>query len=76
MPCHSLKLKDVAQSFNTGIKIGGLVTTFTRYMGFDIDDMLFEKFKGREMVDIIMMQVIGIMQSTLQGFRLTPLPDE
>ena len=45
-------------------------------MGFDIDDMPFERAKGRETVDIVMMQVIGIMQSTLQGFRLTPLPCE
>ena len=76
--CHAiiLKLKDVAQSFNAGIKIRSLVTTFAWYMGFDIDDMPFERVKGRYTIDIIMIQAIGIMQSTLQGFRLTPIPDE
>ena len=61
--CHAitLKLKDVAQSFNAAIKIGGLVTTFARY----IEDMPFERVKRRETVDIIIMQVIGIVQSNL-----------
>ena len=55
--CHAiaLKLKDIAQSFNTVIKIGGLVMTFAHYVGFDIDDMPFKRIKGREMVDIVMM---------------------
>ena len=45
-------------------------------MGFDIDKMSFERVKGRENVDIVMMQAIGIIQSTINGFRLTPLPNE
>ena len=65
--CHAiaLKLKEVAQSFNMAIKIGGLVMTFAHYVGFDIDDMPFERVKGRYTIDIIMIQAIGIMQSTL-----------
>ena len=51
----ALKLKDVAQSFNVAIKIGGLVMAFIRYADFDIEDMSFERVNGREMVNIIMM---------------------
>ena len=72
----ALKLKDVAQKFNVAIKIGVLVTAFLWYVGFDIDKMPFERVKGRESVDIVMMQAIGIVQNTINGFRLTPLPGE
>lgn len=39
----ALKLKDVAQKFNAAIKIGGLIMTFSRYMGFDIENMPSER---------------------------------
>ena len=58
------------------IKIRGLITTFARYVAFDIEDMPFKRVKGRETVDIIMIQTIGIVESTLQGFKLTPFPGE
>ena len=53
-----------------------MVTAFARYVGFDIDKMPFKRVKGRESVDIVMMQAIGIVQSIINGFRLTPLPGE
>ena len=54
------------------MKIGGLVTTFACYFGFDIDDMPFEKVKGRDTIDIIMMKAIGIVQHTYQGYKRKP----
>ena len=50
-----MRIKEVTQKFNATIKIGGLVTAFARYMGFDIDKIPFERIKGRESVDIVMM---------------------
>lgn len=76
--CHAiaLKLRDVAQNFNAAIKIGGLMTTFARFMGFDIKNMPFERVQGRETIDIVMMQAIGIVESTHNGYRLTKLSNE
>ena len=76
--CHAitLKLKDVAQNFRSAIRIGGLVTAIARYVKFDIDDMSFEKVKGRDRVDIVMMQAIGIVDHFNGSYRLIPLPNE
>ena len=50
-----LKICDVTQKFNMAIKIGGLVITFVRYVGFDIDNMLFLKVKGRDAINFHIM---------------------
>ena len=49
---------------------------FTCYISFHMDDMPFEKVKGRDMVDIVMMKAIGIVQYIYQGYRLTPILGE
>ena len=49
--------------------------TFAHYVGFDIENMPFERVYGRETIDIVMMQDIGIVKSTLTGYRLTRLPN-
>ena len=47
-----------------------------KYVKFDINDMPFEKVKGRDRVDIVMMQAIGIVEHFHGSFRLIPLPNE
>ena len=76
--CHAiaLKLKDVAQNFRSAIRIGGLVTAIARYVKFDINDMPFERVKGRDSVDIVMMQAIGIVEHVHGDYRLIPLLNE
>ena len=41
--CHALalKLKDVANKSSRAIKVGGLITNMTCYVGFDVDNLPF-----------------------------------
>ena len=45
--CHALalKLKDVTNKSSGAIKVGGLITNITCYVGFDIDNLPFQKLK-------------------------------
>ena len=67
--CHAiaLKLKDVATKMARAIKIGGLVTNIACYVGFDADNIPFEKLKGHSLIDLSMMEAIGMV--TKEGPR-------
>ena len=56
--CHAIaiKLKDVATKSAGAIKVGGLITTITRYVGFDMENMPFQRLKGPSLIDLQMMQ--------------------
>ena len=47
--CHAIaiKLRDVANKMSGEIKVGGMVTTLAKYLGFDVKNMPFDKVKGR-----------------------------
>ena len=61
--CHAimLKLKDVATKMAGAVKISGLVTDIAYYIGFNINNMPFEKLKGHSLIDISMMEDIGMV---------------
>ena len=59
--CHALagKLRDVIAKVTEAIKVGGLVTTIAKYLNFGIENMPFEKIKGRHFIDTSMMEAMG-----------------
>ena len=46
------KFKDVATKRAGAIKIGGLVLSIANYLGFDIDNMPFNKLPGPSLIDL------------------------
>ena len=67
--CHVLasKFKDVATKWAGEIKIGGLVLSITNYMGFDIDNMPFDKLLSPPLIDLHMMEAIGMVEIGRNG---------
>ena len=61
--CHTiaLKLKDVTTKMARAIKIGRLVTNIAYYIGFDVDNMPFKKLMGHTLIDISIMEAIGMV---------------
>ena len=52
--CHVIasKFKDVVTKRVGVIKIGGLVLSSTNYMGFDINNIPFDKLPGPSLIDL------------------------
>ena len=61
--CHAiaLKLKEIATKMAGAVKISGLVTNIACYVGFDTDNMPFEKLRGHSLIDMMMMEAIGMV---------------
>ena len=67
--CHAIaiKLRDVANKMSGAIKVGGMVTTLAKYLGFDVENMPFDKVKGRSLIDSCMMEAMGLIRKDLRG---------
>ena len=78
--CHALagKLRDVAAKVTGAIKVGGLVTTTAKYLGFDNENMPFEKVKGLHFIDTSMMEAMSLVRvdHITKAFLIQPAPQE
>ena len=63
----AVKLKDVANKRAGAIKVRGLVTTIANHLGFNVDNMPFDKVKGKSLTDIEMMMAIGMVTRDNSG---------
>ena len=61
--CHAIafKLKDVANKSAGAIKVGGLITNIASYVGFDVESMPFPRLKVPYLIDLQMMEAIGLV---------------
>ena len=62
--CHVLasKFKDITTKRTWAIKVGGMVLSIVNYLGFDIDNMPFDKLPGPSSIDLHMMEAMGIVR--------------
>ena len=62
--CHMIayKFKDIVTKRAGAIKIGGLVLSIANYVGFDIDNMPFDKLPGPSLIDLQMMEAMGMVE--------------
>ena len=60
---HAIAVKfwDVDNKMVGAIKVGGLVIVIANHLGFDMDNMPYDKIKGRALIDIYMMIAIGMV---------------
>ena len=67
--CHALvrKFRDVVTKTSGAIKIGGFVTTIASYLGFDMENIPFEKVKGHSLIGINMMKAMGSIRKDHRG---------
>ena len=61
------KFKDVATKRAGVIKIGGLVLSIANYLGFDIDNMPFDKLLGPSLIDLHMIEAMGMVKIGCMG---------
>ena len=47
----AIKLRDVANKISGAIKVGGMVTTLSKYLGFNMENMPFDKVNGRSLIE-------------------------
>ena len=75
--CHAIaiKLRDVANKIYGAIKVGGMVTTLAKYLGFHVENMPFDKAKGRSLIDSCMMEAIGLIRNDLRGRTILIQPN-
>ena len=61
--CHVIasKLNDVANKRIRAIKVGGLVISIANYLGFDVDNMPFDKLPRNSQIDLQMMEAVGML---------------
>ena len=61
--CHLIasKLNDVANRRIGAIKVGGLVLSIANYLGFDVDNMPFDKLPEISQIDLYMMEAMGML---------------
>ena len=76
--CHVIviKLRDVTNKMSRVIKVGGMVTTLAKYLGFDVENMSFDKVKGRSLIDSCMMETMGLIRKDLRGRKILILPND
>ena len=76
--CHAIaiKLRDVANKMSGAIKVGGMVTTLAKYLGFDVENMPFDKVKGRSLIDSCMMEAMGLIRKDLMGRTILIQPND
>ena len=62
--CHVLasKFKDGVKKRTGAIKIGGLVPSIASYLGFDIENMPFDKLPGSSFIDLPMIEAMGMVE--------------
>ena len=67
--CHVLasKFKDITTKRSGVIKVGGLVLAITNYLGFDIENMPFDKLPGSSFIDLSMMEAMGLIEMGVGG---------
>ena len=56
------KFKDITTKRTGAIKVGGLVLSIANYVGFDIDNMPFDKLPGPLLINLQMMEAIGMVE--------------
>ena len=61
------KFKDFVTKRAGAIKIGGLVLSIVNYMGFDINNMPFDKLPGPSLIDLQMMEAMGMVEIRHMG---------
>ena len=49
------------------IKIGGLILSIANYMGFDIDNMPFDRLSGPSLIDLHIMEAMGMVEIGING---------
>ena len=77
--CHAIaiKLRDVANKMSGAIKVGGMVTTLAKYLGFDVENMPFDKVKGCSLIDSCMMEeAMGLIRKDLRGRTILIQPND
>ena len=76
--CHAIaiKLRDVANKMSGAIKVGGMVTTLAKYLGFYVENMPFDKVKGRSLIDSCMMEAMGLIKKDLRGRTILIQPND
>ena len=67
--CHVLasKFKDITTKRTEAIKVGGLVLSIANYVGFDIDNMPFDKLSGPSSIDLHMMEAMRMVEIGFMG---------
>ena len=67
--CHVLtsKFKDITTKRSGVIKVGGLVLAIASYLGFDVDNMPFDKLPGSSFIDLAMMEAMGLIEMGVGG---------
>ena len=67
--CHliAFKLNDMANRRIGAIKVGGLVLSIANYLGFDVDNMPFDKLSGNSQIDLQMMETMGMLTIDYMG---------
>ena len=62
--CHVIayKFKDKPNKRAGAIKLGGLVLSIANYLGFDINNIPFDKLLGPSLIDLYMMEAMGIIE--------------
>ena len=61
------KFKYITTKRTGAIKVGGLVLSIANYMGFDIDNMPFDKLPGPSSIDLHMMEAMGMAEIGFMG---------
>ena len=66
----------MANKISGAIKVGGMVTTLAKYLGFDVENMPFDKVKGRLLIDSCMMEAMGLIRKDLRGRTILIQPND
>ena len=70
--CHVIasKFKDVVTKRARAIKIEGLVLSIANYLGFDIDNMLFDKLPSPSLIDLHIIDAMGMVEVGRMGVSI------
>ena len=76
--CHAIaiKLRDMANKMYEAIEVGGMVTTLAKYLGFDVENIPFDKVKGHSLIDSCMMEAMGLIRKDLRGRTILIQPND
>ena len=61
------KFKDITTKRTGAIKVGGLILSIANYVGFDIDNMPFDKLPGPSSINLHMMEAMGMAEIGFMG---------
>ena len=76
MPYYSYQIEGYGNKISGAIKVGGMVTTLAKYLGFDLEAMPFDKVEGRLLIDSCMTEAMGLIRKDLRGRTILIQPND